>query len=86
MLFEHYIFINLFYVTVHKNLILVKLDFPRRTPQSGQLKAQNTQLAEQYEVGGFPTIIVLNSAGEKIGRLGYMEGGPDGFLKELKSL
>ena len=69
-----------------ENLILVKLDFPRRTPQSGQLKAQNTQLAEQYEVGGFPTIIVLNSAGEKIGRLGYMEGGPDGFLKELKSL
>jgi thiol:disulfide interchange protein len=68
-----------------ENLILVKLDFPRRTPQSGQLKAQNTQLAEQYEVGGFPTIIVLNSSGEKIGRLGYMEGGPKGFLKELKS-
>ena len=68
-----------------ENLILVKLDFPRNTPQSGQLKAQNRQLAEQYEVGGFPTIIVLNNSGKQIGRLGYREGGPDGFLKELKS-
>ena len=68
-----------------ENLILVKLDFPRSLPQSGQIKAQNRQLAEKHDIKGYPTIIVLNSSGKRIGDLGYMEGGPTGFVKELKS-
>jgi protein disulfide-isomerase len=66
------------------NLILVKLDFPHDIPQAAQLKARNQKLAQQYGVDGFPTIVVLNSAGKNVGTLGYMEGGPRAFLKELK--
>lgn len=68
-----------------ESLILVKLDFPRSVPQSASLKAQNRKLAEKHDIQGYPTIIVLNSAGKRVGELGYMEGGPAGFVKALKS-
>jgi len=69
-----------------RNLILVKLDFPRRRPQTEALKKQNEQLAQKYGIQGFPTIIVLNGQGEKVGELGYMEGGPSPFLAKLETL
>jgi thioredoxin-related protein len=69
-----------------RNLILVKLDFPRRRPQTEALKKQNEQLAQKYGIQGFPTIIVLNGQGEKVGEFGYMEGGPSPFLAKLETL
>ena len=69
-----------------RNLILVKLDFPRRIPQTEALKKQNEQLAEKYGIQGFPTIIVLNGQGEKVGELGYTDGGPSPFLAKLETL
>jgi protein disulfide-isomerase len=66
------------------NLILVKLDFPRSIPQSAQVKARNQKLSEQYQIEGYPTIIVLDSVGKAVGRLGYQPGGPRPFIKELK--
>ena len=69
-----------------RNLILVKLDFPRKRPQTEALKKQNEQLAQKYGIQGFPTIIVLNGQGEKLGELGYMEGGPSPFLAKLETL
>jgi protein disulfide-isomerase len=69
-----------------RNLILVKLDFPRRRPQTEALKKQNEQLAQKYGIQGFPTIIVLNGEGEKVGELGYMNGGPSPFLAKLETL
>ncbi|MDF3057884.1 MAG: thioredoxin [Rariglobus sp.] len=67
-----------------KNLVLVKLDFPRGIPQSASLKAQNEQLAQHHKVGGFPTVIVVDSNGKPMGRLGYQAGGPGGFIAALK--
>src|SRR5215472_19230341 len=43
----------------HDNLVLVELDFPRKKSQPTELQKQNRELAQQYEVFGFPTIIVL---------------------------
>ncbi|HEY5891586.1 MAG TPA: thioredoxin family protein [Chthoniobacterales bacterium] len=68
------------------NLVLVELDFPQNKPQSATLQAQNEKLQEQYQIEGYPTIIVLNSEGKPIGQLGYMPGGPDAFLAELDKL
>ena len=67
-------------------LVLVKLDFPRSIPQSAQVKARNQKLAQQYQIDGYPTIVVLDSAGKPVGRLGYQPGGPGPFIKELKKL
>jgi len=69
-----------------KNLVLVELDFPRAKPQSDELKKQNTELASQYQIEGFPTVIVLNAEGKKVGELGYMEGGPQAFIAALEKL
>lgn len=69
-----------------KNLVLLEVDFPRRKELSATQKAHNLELAEQYGVQGFPTIIVLNGDGKKVGELGYMPGGPSAFLAELDKL
>jgi protein disulfide-isomerase len=69
-----------------KNLVLVEIDFPRAKAQTDSLKKQNEQLASQYGIQGFPTIIVLNGQGRKVGELGYMEGGASAFIAELEKL
>jgi protein disulfide-isomerase len=70
-----------------KNLVLVKLDFPQSKPQSDQLKQQNEKLQTQFAVEGFPTTVLLDSNGKKLGQLeGYVEGGPTAFLKKLDDL
>jgi len=71
----------------HDNLVLVELDFPRRKTQPTEEKKQNVQLAQQYEVLGFPTIVVLNSNGQKVWQFdGYFPGGPEAFIEQLQKL
>ena len=68
-----------------KNLVLVEIDFPRSKPQSADLRKQNQQLAMQYHIEGFPTIVLLNGSGRKIWQYeGYFPGGPDAFIAELE--
>jgi thioredoxin-related protein len=69
-----------------KNLVLMAADFPRAKPQSASTRKQNEELAAQYQIFGFPTIVVLNGQGQKIGELSYMPGGPDAFIAELEKL
>jgi protein disulfide-isomerase len=62
-------------------LVLVKLDFPRRKEQAQEIKERNQQLAAQYEVQGFPTIILLSPDGKELAReVGYKGGGVPGFI------
>jgi thioredoxin-related protein len=69
-----------------KNLVLVEVDFPRKKELSGELKKANQALQEKYKIQGYPTIVVLNGEGKKIGELGYMPGGPKAFTAELDKL
>jgi len=69
-----------------EHLVLVEVDFPQGKPQTDRLKEQNDKLQTKYSVDKFPTIIVLNSAGKKVGELGYVEGGPKAFIAELEKL
>ena len=69
----------------HDNLVLVELDFPRRKSQPTEERKQNMELAQQYEVLGFPTIVVLNSNGQKVWKFdGYFPGGPEAFIEQLQ--
>ncbi len=43
-----------------KNVVLVELDFPRRTPQDETLKMQNQQLAQTFGIQGYPTVWFVN--------------------------
>ena len=63
-----------------KNLVLLELDFPRAggsraQAQTAELKKQNLELARQYNVFGFPTLIVLDGNGQKLWQFeGYLPG------------
>lgn len=59
-----------------KNVVLLELDFPRGKKISAELKKQNQALAQKYQIRGYPTVYVLDSKGEKLGRTGYVAGGP----------
>ena len=69
------------------NLVVVEVDFPRAKQQSLELKKQNRELAQQYEIMGFPTIVVLNADGQKLWRYdGYFPDGPAAFIAQLQKL
>jgi protein disulfide-isomerase len=68
-----------------KNLILVKLDFPRNIEQSTETKMYNNNLAQKFGVQGFPTILLFNSSGKLVLTTGYQPGGPASYVNHLKS-
>jgi protein disulfide-isomerase len=73
----------------NKNLVLLEIDFPRRNgprwnAQSIELKKQNMELAEKYDVQGFPTLVLLDGDGKTVWKYeGYYPGGVAAFLAEL---
>ena len=68
-----------------KNLILVEVDFPTKKTQSAELKKANQALQSKYKIKGYPTLIVLDGEGAKVGELGYKAGGPKAWIKEFES-
>lgn len=72
-----------------KNLVLVEIDFPNRggarwKAQSLEVKKQNAELAEKYDVMGFPTLVLLSPEGKTLWRFeGYYSAGVAAFLAEL---
>ncbi|MEP6936962.1 MAG: thioredoxin fold domain-containing protein [Chthoniobacterales bacterium] len=79
-----------------KNLVLMEVDFPRQKKLDTTLQEQNEHLAQQYHVAGFPTLVILNGDGKKIGELDYSAAIPPGsqeakatagtFIAELEKL
>jgi thioredoxin-related protein len=69
-----------------ENLVLMMADFPSRTPQADEVKAQNQKLAAQYGVRGYPTVILLAPDGTLAGRTGYQAGGPEKYVEHVKAL
>ncbi len=67
-----------------KHLVLVEVDFPRRKVLPQDLKAANQKLQKEYEVKGFPTLVLLDSQGKKVGQMvGYGGGGLEAVLQKL---
>lgn len=67
-----------------KNLVLLKLDFPRRKTLPQAEKEQNYKLAKEHNVTGFPTILVLDTKSKVLLRTGYQRGGAEAYVKHLK--
>ena len=67
-----------------KNVILVEIDFPRKTKLSAELQKQNRSLQQMFGVRGYPTVWFVqpekSNDGQvnltKIGSTGYVAGGP----------
>jgi len=68
-----------------KSVVLVELDYPKKTEQAAELKKANAALKSKYKITGFPTFVVLDQNGKEIGRqVGYAEGGPTAFIAKLE--
>lgn len=71
------------------NVVLLELDFPKRTPQSEELKQQNAGLNGFFQVRGYPTVWVTDVEKTKEGKVqftargssGYVAGGPTVWLE-----
>lgn len=68
------------------NLVLLRVDFPRRNPLPAAQTAHNEKLAAQFGVNSFPTVVVLSPNGSKAGKLGYQAGGPRRFISSVEKL
>ena len=77
---------ELFSAEASKLVVLVKLDYPMRTPQSDELKQQNKQLKERYPHQGFPTLLLIDPSGQAFwSKTGYSGEAPEFYLAELKA-
>ena len=67
------------------DLVFVKVDFPRSKELSAEETARNEALAQKFQIEGFPTLVVLDPAGEELTReVGFMQGGPQAFISWVK--
>jgi protein disulfide-isomerase len=70
-----------------KNVVLLKVDFPRKkSSQSAAVKMQNQKLATKYGIRGFPTILFIDAQGKVLGKSGYLKGGPAAWTKNADTL
>ena len=67
------------------NIYLVTLDFPNdKSKVPEEYQTRNRELSDQYGVRGYPTYIVLDSKGEKLGQLGASrDATPAKFIRQL---
>jgi protein disulfide-isomerase len=67
-------------------LVLVKVDFPKRHQLSQEQAAANEKLSQKYRVRGFPTLIMLNSKGERVGTTGFRRGSATSYIEHLRGM
>lgn len=68
------------------NLVLFLADFPARETQPDEVKRQNKELASQYGIRGFPTVLLLGADGKVLARTGYRKGGAAKYVEHLKKV
>ncbi len=64
-------------------VVLLELDYPKKSPQTPELKRQNSDLGGKYKIAGYPTVLVLSAKGEVMASQGYMSGGPAKWIGSL---
>ncbi|PWB24902.1 thioredoxin family protein [Flavobacterium sp. HTF] len=70
-----------------QNVVLVELDYPRRSQQTAEIKTQNSELQQAFGIQGFPTIYFTSAESKDgkvnfkgLGQTGYVAGGPSAWL------
>ena len=78
-----------------ENVVLVELDFPRRSPMTPELQKQNMELQQTFQVQGYPTVWLVNAKFDKkenkvnfdkLGSTGYVAGGPTAWLEKANAI
>ncbi len=68
--------------------VLVALDFPNGPEAKAKVPnpERNEELARQYGIQGFPTVLLMTPDGEVFGTTGYRPGGPEAYVQHLEEL
>lgn len=76
-----------------ENVVLMELDYPRRTPQAEEIREQNVNIQRMFAVRGYPTIWFVNPQKNgseinfgKIGSTGYVRGGASAWIAEANRI
>ena len=66
-----------------KNVILLELDYPRRTKLPPEIKRQNTDLQRAFQVRGFPTVWLFDMDKDQEGKFNVNALGKTGYTKTV---
>ena len=73
-----------FLPAVEKDFVLVFIDSPsNKGVLSKRAKKENPKLVKKYGIEGFPTALILDGDGKKVGETGYRKGGPKAYAAHL---
>lgn len=76
-----------FYNLVGNKFVFVKLDFPLYSPQDAEIKVQNKQLQQKYDVRSFPLVVIYDpQTNQTIGTTGYRQGGGKQLAEYLNKM
>lgn len=56
------------------NVVLLELDFPRRSQLSPQIQQQNEMLKSRYDITSYPTVLLVDVEGNVKAKMGYQKG------------
>lgn len=73
------------------NVVLVEVDFPRKTALAPEVQTQNNKLQQEFGIQGYPTVWFVNATKangkttyERLGQTGYLAGGPSVWIETAK--
>ncbi len=69
-----------------QQLVLVEVDFPQKKKQTAALKKANEALAAKFKVESYPTVILLDSDGKKLGEVDTEAEEPKAFIAAVEKL
>ena len=73
-----------FVPAVEKDYVLVFIDTPsNKGVLTERAKKENPKLVKKYGIRGFPTALILDGDGNKVGETGYRKGGPTAYAAHL---
>ena len=67
-----------------QNVVLVELDFPKGKSLSPSISEQNQNLAQKYNITGYPTVLMIDDSGAVLGKLGH-DTNADRWIKRASS-
>jgi thioredoxin-related protein len=70
-----------------KNVVMCLVDMPQnRALLTEEQFNNNVETSKQYNVEGYPTILLLDEEGNEFARTGYRQGGPETYITHLEEL
>jgi thioredoxin-related protein len=67
------------------NLVLLFVDFPDKKPLPKAQARANEVLQQKFKIEEYPTVVMLDSNGKKLGSFNYLEGGPKVLFAKIES-